>query len=692
MNSGSIRDCIEVTMITERRRLEMNSGSPQRRGLCLLLAGRVLVLLILLPCLRCYGGQVVFFRTSTAPLVEEREVRPAADFYGLSLRTVIVDGKESQTATKRALGAKSTLGVIIDAEALPIVDRNQVLAAIGQRPNGRLPLLIVGANVNTNRQALKTWSGGAVVDVRPIANGPFQKSYRVGQLDGVTRQLSNVEILFKSEQAFSLGLSHTPNTRRIVEILDGDNTVPSFIESSVGDDKVFVAGDIQPPSPAEQEPGILNGFPVIAPALMFIKYIAGETAWHTIHQYANLTIDDAWLREPYGFLSYKNLLAEMEAHDFHTTIAFIPWNYDRSQPEVVDLLRAHPDRFSISVHGDNHDHKEFTDYRTRPLTLQVEAMEQSLARMERFRALTGLSYDRVMIFPHSIAPEATLAALKQVGYLATVNSSNIPMGSKEPSSTSFTLRPVTLSYGNFPSIRRYGAEVPIPESVIAIEQFLNNPLLFYCHQGFFADGISAFDRVADDVNRLDSSTRWRSLGNIVQNLYLIRLRDDADYDVLAFGASISVENASKQEATFHVKKEESGVPTVGSVVVDGQKLPFRLTEGYLETSVVVPAGAVRTVKIQYASDLRTETINVSRDSIRVDVLRLASDVRDIVLWKIPIGRSVVHYYYDHGINPAEVVAVAVACLLFSTLGGYFLWQIILGIRLRTLRSSKSAHQ
>ena len=55
----------------------------------------------------------------------------------------------------------------------------------------------------------------------------------------------------------------------------------------------------------------------------------------------------------------------MQEHRFHTTIAFVPWNYDRSSPEVVSLFLENPEHFSIAIHGNNHDHEEFAP--SRPL-------------------------------------------------------------------------------------------------------------------------------------------------------------------------------------------------------------------------------------------------------------------------------------------------------------------------------------
>ena len=142
----------------------------------------------------------------------------------------------------------------------------------------------------------------------------------------------------------------------------------------------------------------------------------------------------------------------MEKHNFHTTIAFIPWNYDRSEAHTVALFRSHPERFSICVHGDNHDHKEFDDFGSKPLSLQIAAIKQSLARMDKFQTLTGIPYDNVFVFPHNIGSESILEQLKTYNFTATVNSSNVPMDRARPSSPLFALRPVTLSFGDFPSI------------------------------------------------------------------------------------------------------------------------------------------------------------------------------------------------------------------------------------------------
>ena len=42
---------------------------------------------------------------------------------------------------------------------------------------------------------------------------------------------------------------------------------------------------------------------------------------------------------------------------------------------------------------------------------------QGVARMDAFTRITGLPYDRVMIFPHAIGGEETLVSLRKIQFL-----------------------------------------------------------------------------------------------------------------------------------------------------------------------------------------------------------------------------------------------------------------------------------
>ena len=639
------------------------SGGTATRSL---LVSCAILFAMLMSSLWCLSAEVVFVRSAGGSSTQQQELEVATHFYGLNLNVVTASGTHNDDlALSRVVERNVTLAVAIAANALAHVNEKVLLRALPRRPGGSVPLLILGVTPETDPSLLKTWSGGVTVGCTRLVS-PLGLRYAIGRVAGLTGQLTGLEIPFPSEDTFYFALAEHNEALEITKVQDDHQAVPVFIEATLNQQRVFLDCTMPPASESVAEANgtsVVSAFAGIAPAMMFIKYSAGEQGWHALHHYANLTIDDPSLQEPYGFLDYKGLLVEMEKHNFHSTIAFIPWNYDRSDPEVVSLIRNHPERFSICIHGNNHDHKEFEDYGSKPLDVQVAALRQCLARMDRFQALTGIPYDKVMVFPHSIGPEKTLEALKTYNYLATINSTNVPMDSVRPPGLLFAMRSVTLSFGGFPSIIRYPVGAPTPNYYIAINEFLDNPLFLYCHHQFFESGMGAFDDVADQVNRLEPDTRWRGLGDIVRHFYLLKLRDDTNYDVLAFSKSINLENISGRDSVFYVRKTEFDHPAIASVVVDGQTCPFQLHDGYLDFNLPIAAGQARSVAIQYENHLSSPPVGIEKKSIRVNLLRMVSDFRDDTLYKNAAGRALIHFYYDGEPRPSHVLEWAFVLML-----------------------------
>jgi hypothetical protein len=618
---------------------------------------------------------MVLIRSAGETPSEQHELEIASQFYGLDLRVVTVGKSGDQILASIRRG--ETVAVAIEADALPNLDQKALLRALHRTSGSNIPLLILGITPETNPTLLKDWSGGPVAGVQPLSSGG-SLHYLVGNLAGVTDQLTGLEIPSPGDDAFYFTSANSSLVKTIVSLHNGTVVAPVFLEVELNQQRIFLLCKKRLPQ-SEAEGAAENTetvFAELAPMMIFAKYCAGDRGWHALQHDANLTIDDPWLREPYGHLDYKDLLAEMQKHNFHTTIAFIPWNYDRSEQPVVALFRDHPERFSICVHGDNHDHKEFDDYESKSLSLQIAALRQSLARMEKFQALTGIPYDKVFVFPHNIGSERILEQLKTYNFDATVNSLSVPIDRKRPASALFTLRPVTASFGDFPSIARYGAAMPNPTTFIAINEFLNNPIFFYGHQDLFANGVGAFDGVADDVNRIEPDTRWRSLGDMAKHLYLVRLRDDANYDVLTFSSNLDLDNTSGRNSVFYIKRLESNFSAIASVTVAGRPVPFQFDGGVLRLSVAIPAGESRAVLIRYKNDLDMASVSIAKSSPRVYALRMVSDFRDITLSKSRIGRAVTDYYYKDKVSPVVVILCGCAAVLFGLCGMFFLVSMI----------------
>lgn len=631
--------------------LQTKWGVPSHRANRPLRFACIVILLVTLAAINAYAADLIFIRSTDSSSQEQQQLEIATHFYGLNLQLVTANSESVEHTLQNVIERRETVAVAIAANALGRMNQKSLWQSLKRKPGDSIPLLIVGVTPETDFNLLRAWSGGAAVGCTHLA-GPLRPRYGIANIDGVTHQLSNVNIPFSGNDTNYFLLNQNRGAQQIMVVRSDGGDLPVFIETTVDKVKVFLArrpssNEVAIQSTSED---IVLAFSQIAPAMMFIRYSAGERAWHSPHHYANLTIDDPWLREPYGYLDYSGLLEEMKKHGFHSTVAFIPWNYDRSQPKVVSLFRDHSDRFSICVHGDNHDHKEFTDYRSKPLSAQVAAIRQALARMDKFHALTGIPYDKVMVFPHSMAPDSTLGVLKTYNYLATINSSDVPMDRPKPPLLPFALRPVTLEFSNFASILRYPVEMGTPNGFLAINEFLDNPLFFYCHHDFFSSGINAFDGVADKVNKLEPDTRWVSVGDIVRHLYLIKVASNSQYDVLALSSDFYLENMSGRSSIFNVNKAEAGNASLRSVTVDGQEYSYRLAKGSLDLTIPIQAHQSRHVVIQYDNDLSSTTTDISKNSARVYILRMASDFRDISLPRHTAGRALIALYYGGGLK------------------------------------------
>jgi hypothetical protein len=600
-------------------------------------------LFVAISWVRSYAAEVTYIGKPGETAFLQEQVRVSAQFYGLRENSIAISDKRDSERVIKAIQNSPTVAIVISADALALLDRARILTILEGKKR-QIPVLIGDIDENTDPSLLNQWSQGSIRGSKKSNISTAGAFYQIAAVNVTTYELGGNRLpLNPGEHHYLLSENKTPEL--IMSAVDADRTFPIFSRVKIAAQEIFFATAIPryagaaSPDPY-REPAV---FASLAPEMIFLRHAAGELAWHSPGHYANLTIDDAWLREPYGYVNYEKLLAEMNRHNFHTTIAFVPWNYDRSQPAMVSLFRSHEDRFSICVHGNNHDHQEFGSYAEKPLDGQVHDIKQAVARMEEFHELTQIPYDPVMVFPHSISPEPTFGALKRYNFWATANSLNVPMGSDAPSDPEFALRGATLNFANFPSLRRYSAEAPGPPAQLVVDAFLGNPMLFYVHQAFFAPGIDAFDKTADTVNRIEPATEWRNLGFIAQHLYVEKLREDGDYDVHAYTSSMRLENPSHEAATFYIAKQEDfALPF--TVDVDGQSFPYEKAGKELLVAVPIPAGETRQVEIKYQNDLNLAAVDISKSSLRIMAIRRLSDFRDDVVSKNALGRCFIRVY------------------------------------------------
>lgn len=213
---------------------------------------------------------------------------------------------------------------------------------------------------------------------------------------------------------------------------------------------------------------------------------------HSKSHHACVIIDDPLLRENYGFLNYRKLLELMDRHNFFTTIAFIPFNFRRTDNKIAALFRERPDRFSLCVHGCDHTGGEFAN--TDPDFLE-RVVKIGHGRMIEHEKRTGVPFDRVMVFPQGRFSNAALEALKRNGYLGAVNTVALPTDGRIESDFPFFLRYKPEDVGE-----------PPPE-----------PLFVVLHHEYFKDGYDKLTGFVDNLNERLANIKWGSVGNILRS-------------------------------------------------------------------------------------------------------------------------------------------------------------------------------
>jgi hypothetical protein len=166
--------------------------------------------------------------------------------------------------------------------------------------------------------------------------------------------------------------------------------------------------------------------------------------------------------------------------------------------------------------------------------------------------------------------------------------------------------PAILDFENFPLLtrRQPGTYLPFRPNIqpFVFDLFLGKPALFYSHfsiNELFADDITAFNQVADQVNQLQGSVEWQSLGTILRRLYLEKRNDDGSMDVRMFTNHLILTNDSDGKKNYHITKEENLNVPISKMALNGKEYPYRLEESFLKLDVVVPAGSTIEIFIQY---------------------------------------------------------------------------------------------
>ncbi len=330
------------------------------------------------------------------------------------------------------------------------------------------------------------------------------------------------------------------------------------------------------------------------PLVSYVRWAFPCSSWHAPETSASLVIDDPLLKPTHGFVDFQELLSLMKRHNFSTNIAFIPWNWRRSAPEVVQMFRENPEHFSLSVHGCDHTRAEFGSPSRQRLYWKAQ---QALERMNRHESITGICHDPVMVFPQGIFSEAAMNALKRTNLIASVNND---ITSADPRPRTITISDVwdiaVMRYA-FPLFtRRYPWE---GIENFAFDILLGKPAITVIHHDYCSDHCARLVNFIEQLNALPCAPTWRNLAEVVRRSYRQREISPGAVEVEMYGTELRIENRSGQSKRYFIKRRESQPSAIERICTDAQEISWRQINGHIGFEIELSPGENQVMKIKF---------------------------------------------------------------------------------------------
>lgn len=408
---------------------------------------------------------------------------------------------------------------------------------------------------------------------------------------GFAHELAGVGIEVSGSQSV---LSDARGGEVLAWVRAASGLLPAAVERRVGAGRVVIsAGD-------QMVDGLAGAAtarePLTAlPAMMLVRQVYGEAAWRVPGTFANFIIDDPALRNGRLGLDYRRVLALAREHDFHVTIATIPRELELAEPEVVAMLREQARWLTACYHGSDHRGYEFylpeakrMRYGARPLAAQKLALRRAAELALRFSERSGVTLDRVMVFPHGIGSPQVFGTLQSLGFLASCNSDDrYPLGAPVPADFDIGLRPSDLAWEGFPLMWRRG----LPDRSFPLDLFLGRPAITFGHTKALGPDLQQFTDRADELHRIaGDDLRWCGLEEIAMHSYLQRRDPSSGWHVSMLSNEICLHNPDPRPRTYSVQRQH--LPLGSALVSDAG--PTGASE---LVAVTVPPGGTRKVRV-----------------------------------------------------------------------------------------------
>lgn len=360
------------------------------------------------------------------------------------------------------------------------------------------------------------------------------------------------------------------------------------------------------------------------PHAMALRHIFGHESWHPTGQYGCVIIDDPFLRERYGFLKFDSLLDQMHKSNFHTSVAFIPYNHRRNSPDTVRMFLDNSSRLSLCFHGNDHTEAEMASLDPVRLSSMLRIAE---LRMNKHCENTGLACDKVMVFPQGAFSCQAINMLKARNFLAAVNTSPYPKEGAAPLTIREYAQPAVTRYNGFSLFLRTYVKAVRSEDM-AFNLFFGRPALIVEHHSIF-ENPEDLNEAVSKVNSLSARIQWSSLQSVVSSAVLKRCEADGTYTLRAYSGTVRLSNDSDRIERLQILWPGTPKESVEQITANGNSaLQFDADGSGIRVSMELPPSSSRCVSLIHQSDdCGLENLGL-RWNAKAFVRRRLSEIRD----------------------------------------------------------------
>jgi len=248
--------------------------------------------------------------------------------------------------------------------------------------------------------------------------------------------------------------------------------------------------------------------------------------------------------------------------------------------------------------------------------------------MANHESKTGITFDRVMVFPQGVFSEAALSALKHTGFIAAADHGTI---SVDPHPRTIAVRDfwdgAMTSYSGFPIFTRRHPWEGVEN--FAFDILLGKPVLIGIHHDYCGNQCQRLVDLVDRLNALNCCLTWQSLGELVKRSYWRRELSPGVVEVKMYGTELQIENRSHEGKRFVINKRESEPSLIEEVRATSRRLAWRFSDDRIQFEIQLQPHESTTVRVRFhelgANGHNDETISYR---LRTMLRRYASELRD----------------------------------------------------------------